>query len=528
MRPFHPPPVPASFGAVRRAAALSLLAFAAVCSDTGTEPIAAALLAPGDSDVGPLLAATAAATTHTVYPTGEAAFDAAILQAAIDDADQGDILILKSTNTAGEPTPWILGRTTSEDFQVHTAQGSFWYFEDLRIPANEWFSNPLPPGVWYQEINVHKPLVIRGETFGGSPSTVVTVPEELQWVLHERTFTGVPGTFVINAMGVTIENISFEYLVEPLWAFSPGFDIKNNRFFRTAFQWLSPDVGLTYPQYPSYDAPVISYYRNNEILESLQGPHVDGSETEVTDNVLDLIRASYYDWVGIPVWGWASRPRDLSLPINWDLVQNNLIVHNTINLNHRGSGGVTVGNGAGGAVRNNTVRDNVIRDCGDGVGVRVVAASPYEEANGNHGTVVSGNTIENCTSPLVLLADGDTAMENRLTGNSVVHVTEPSHPSAGVYVSAVGGGAVNGNHIADNDFTGSRYPGWGEDAGAVFLTSGTNGNYVGNQKFPSGTTFCDQILDNGSNAVSGGGVCSHDPDHAQHVEEALRKKMNEG
>jgi hypothetical protein len=470
----------------------------------------------------PLLAVSAAAETHNVYPTGEAALDAAVLQAAIDGADPGDILILKSTNEAGEPTPWILGRTTSEDFQIQTAQGTFWYFEDLRTGAHQWFSNPLPPGVWYQEINVHKPLTIRGETVGGSPSTVITVPEELQWVLNGTTFTGVPGAFVINAMGVTIENISFEYLVEPLWAFSPGFDIKNNRFFRTAFQWLSPDVGLTYPHYPSYDAPVISYYRNNEIVESLQGPHVDGSETEVTDNVLDLISASWGDWVGIPVWGWANIPRNLSLPINWDLVQKNLIARNTINMHNRGSGGVWVGNPGGGAFRNNTVRDNVIRNCGRGTGVRIRAESPHRNPSGIHGTVVSGNTIENCTRPLVIIADGDAATENRIEGNSVVNNTEPSE--AGVYLS----GEVSGNAVLDNDFIEGGYPGWEAGVGAVYLGPETNGNYVGNQKFPIGTTVCDQVLDDGSNAISGGGVCNHNPDLAQHVEEAFRKKMNEG
>jgi len=500
--------------AVRIATVAAVMAFLAItvvlwpgtAKDGGEKQVVATRpLAPGDGEVGALLAARAASTTHIAYPTGEPAFDAAILQATIDGAGPGDTLILKSTNEAGEPTPWVLGRTTSEDFQVQTAEGPFWYYEDLRIPDNPPYSNPLPPGVRYQDINVHKPLTIRGETIGGSPSTVITVPPELRWSgvpggRWGRIFTGVPGTFVINAMGVTIENLSFEYLVEPLWAFSPGFDINNNRFFRTAFHWLSPDVSLTYPHYPSYDAPVISYYRNNEIVESLQGPHVVGSETEVTDNVFDLLPEAG-SHVGIPVIGWVAWAGSrLELPINLDVVQNNLIARNTIDKNHHG-GGVWVTDGAGGTLRNNTVRDNVIRNCGEnGRGVWLWARSPNQD-HGIRGTVVSGNTIESCRWPLRIDAGRDAAAEeNRITGNSVVNVVGPDFPGAGVAVDASGGKA-EGNFVLDNDFTESGYPGWAADIGAVYLGSETKGNCVGNQKFPIGTTFCDQVRDDGRNAI---------------------------
>jgi len=47
--------------------------------------------------------------------------------------------------------------------------------------------------------------------------------------------------------------------------------------------------------------------------------------------------------------------------------------------------------------------------------------------------------------------------------------------------------------------------------GSIYLAPGTDGNFIREQNFPKDSAMCDQILDLGSNNISGGDYCENDP-----------------
>jgi parallel beta-helix repeat protein len=117
---------------------------------------------------------------------------------------------------------------------------------------------------------------------------------------------------------------------------------------------------------------------------------------------------------------------------------------------------------------------------------------------------------------------------------SNVFVGHDSYPSVNVY--------GEGARVQNNDYTDTQLPGWTSPAelGCVFLGPGTRHNYVRETAFPDGTTMCDQIMDvdvdlgvrgtpqGTQDAIPGYGVCRHNREMAEDVQNALANRPRPG
>ena len=417
---------------------------------------------------------SASGNTHYVYPLGDVKKDTKILQEAINNAVDGDTLFLKAGT-------FLLGKITNKDVTVYTAEGTFEHMADLILRFSTNYSNTFPPGHWHQHININKQLTIKGEVNAdGELLTKIAVPPDLYWTFDTRTglIFGFQGSIIINSPNVIIEELIIDNLVEPIWAYSPGFDIRNCIFNRCGFGiYLTPDANLTYAN-PSN--PIKSYFRNNELIQCYSGPWVQGSEVVVSKNFFDVtgrICICLESWMH---W-W--------VPINWEHVENNIVEDNEIDMNYSGSAIWILA--YGGLCRNNVVRNNLIRNCGlDGIWI-------YATGHDIHGSIenqIIGNTIKRTNWPIgMITVDGGTAKDNLVTDNKIIDCfNENSWPA--VWLAAIPGSAsyCTANSILGNDYTLSGYPGIDEDigilGGCVVLYEGITDNFVfesGN--FPPGT-----------------------------------------
>jgi hypothetical protein len=420
--------------------------------------------------------------------------DADRLQAAIDLASEGDTIVV----TAGT---WVFAKLAAVDFDINTAQETFKHYEDWLLPTWD-FAFATPDH--HQDINIDKSgLTITGETTTGPagervPTAIITTPLEIDD--HGIDFwDGYNGSFLINAPHVTLKNLRIEKFVHPIWAYSPGFDIKHNHFVDCGFgHYLNPNVELTYPNWPDTSVAVRSYFRHNVLLNNGQPPHVVGSEVVVADNHFDYRNYGMF----IFPWGDYNDPdnwnRPEPYPINWDLGQNNLVKDNYFNCN--GSyPGIGIWNVMS-DLRNNQVIGNTFEDCGVGVWIADYESSA---AWSNTATKVLNNTFRNiawfAVNPFSF--DDPTGVKDcSVSGNVFENVGyEGWAIGAGIWAET---GVVN-CQFKNNDFTLSGIPGIDGGQLAVFFDGwvydgvyyGPKGNLVNEKYFPEGTNLCDQFFD---------------------------------
>lgn len=240
-----------------------------------------------------------------VYPTGDPLRDGDAIQAAIDAAKDGDTILLKARNEAGEPTPFVVGKSEAagdvvEDFKVKVANGEFLYYENFCKKAGWLLGTRVETWMNYynrtQCININRSLTLRGE--GAGTDQNYTLPDGKAFHTPPTKIKARPGDLkadgiiVINAPGVTIENLTFEggdvHAVTRAiaYAFSPGFNINNCLFDRCwEIGYFSLDANLVYRD--AYK-PVRSHIRDNVLMGAVTVAHFVGGGITFQNNLCDL------------------------------------------------------------------------------------------------------------------------------------------------------------------------------------------------------------------------------------------------
>lgn len=298
---------------------------------------------------------------------------------------------------------------------------------------------------------------------------------EIDW------WDGYNGSFLINAPYVTIQNLQFEKFVQPIWAYSPGFDIRNSRFVDCGpGHNLVPNIELTYPNWPDTDVAISSYYSDNVLVNNAQPPHVVGSEVVVSGNDFDFYN---YGMVIFP-WGDYNDPdnflRPEPYPINWDLGKNNKVTGNYFNCNGSRPG-IAVWNVASDLVTNR-ITDNTFEDCQVGAWIADFESSPKWN---NTATTVSRNVFRDIAGFAINTFSYDDPLgvsECMIKGNVFENVGyEGWAPGAAIWAET---GTTN-CHFLNNDYTDSGLPGFVDGQGAVLFEGWfDDGTYYG----PTGNT----------------------------------------
>ena len=437
--------------------------------------------------------------------------DADNIQKAIDLALPGDTIVLKAGT-------FVFAKENIVDIGIATASGSFMLYEDFHTGPG-WDSFYATP-IHYQSINLNKEgLTLMGEVdSSGQLLTKITTPLNIDD--HGEDFwDGYNGSFIINARYVKISNLEVEKFTDPIFAFSPGFDISGNRFVNCgAGFFLIPDNELTYPNWPKTNSAIQSYFRNNKIFNTAQAPHMVGSEIVVQNNYFE-----YYNF-GLVIFPWGNYNdadnviRHEPFPINWDLGKNNLVEGNFFkcvpNIHNSPLFGVGIWNWTSDLIDNKVI-NNVFRDCASGVYV-----ADFEPADkfDNSGSKVTGNTfidVQDVAVDLWSYVDSDGVRDAIVSENKFQNVGFSGYYPGGIWVEE----GVKHSSIFGNDYTDSGRLGWAVDSGLIYLAPMTKGNQIAEFLFPVGLSMCDQIIDDGSNSVVGYGVCKNNPEQALHFQE---------
>lgn len=425
--------------------------------------------------------------TTEVYPTGDLNLDGDRIQAAIDAAAPGDTIVLKSRNASGVPTAFVLQDETDDlaaDVTIHSSQGDYLFVGDF------WQGDDPIPGLKYQLIDINKPLTLSGEL--GPDGSL-----ETRIVGHAfgNDDSYLWGTLIINAQGVTVQYLRMENLGHSIWALHPGFAIEGCEFFQCTWcGYLVPDTGYVYVD-PSN--PVRSYYRGNILDDCVAGPHLVGSEIELSGNSFNLSGGG--NGIAIVSWGKVT-----TVPVDFTLVQNNLLENNEINIpNGRNAiamhNNVAWDNDRGGSIRDNIIRDNTISGATRGL-FAFARYSPSGLGSDLTDNVVSSNSFFETEIPFLLQAtmnasiEGMTINRNQITGpcwmpigmfsvsnsliveNTLENVYDPAWGTWSVDLS----GRCHNNVIINNDFRNSGFPGLrdGGEVPDIYLGPFTSDNLV--------------------------------------------------
>jgi hypothetical protein len=162
---------------------------------------------------GAALPSTVAARDIPVYPSGAPdgdGNDTGRIIEAIEAADPGDVIVLKSVNLTGDPTPFVLGMTRSTQITIFTPGTP---------PEGKIFKGGLLFSPAYQLISVPKALTFRGDGLDGSGVPRTVIRQKATDVLA----LGVPGSgFVLhNEQRSRFEGLKFEHMIAPIIAFAP-------------------------------------------------------------------------------------------------------------------------------------------------------------------------------------------------------------------------------------------------------------------------------------------------------------------
>jgi hypothetical protein len=419
--------------------------------------------------------------------------DADRLQTAINSAAEGETVVVMAGT-------WVFDSPHESDFDIHTATESFKHYGDFLLPLWDWvFATP----VHHQDINIETVgVTITGETAMGPYGerillTTITTSlniddNDVDW------WSGYNGSFLINAPYVTLENLRVEKFVQPVWAYSPGFDIKQNEFINCGMgHYLAPNVELTYPNWPDTSVAIRSLYRRNTLINNAQPPHIVGSEVTVRDNYFN------YRGYGLAIfpWGDLNDPynfyREEPYPINWDYGWNNVVRDNTFDCGG-GRFGVVVENIMS-DLRDNRIVGNDFENCEVGVYIADFESSP--EWN-NSGTTVRSNTFRDiprfAINPFSYV-DPDGVANCDISGNIFDHVGYDFGGMQGVAIWAETG--VASCQLKNNDYVNSGlsldilFDGWFENG----VYYGPSGNLVNERNFADGTTLCNQFYDSSMN-----------------------------
>lgn len=440
------------------------------------------------------------ASTHALY--GQC--DGDNIQYAIDIAAPGSTIRI----SAGR---YILSKIADagDDFDVTTAKGSFRYISQHKV----WWYAGLPD-VIRQSINIHKPgLTITGVAAqaGENPRASIEYPDF--HVGGVFGWSGSTASFVINAPRITLQQLRFSGFEQPVNAFHPGFDIRDNLVTNAAIgDFLTPDVELTYPAWPSTERAIVSRYRNNRLLFVANPPHVVGSEIVVSNNHIEYFPCSelpcYRSGLIVIAWSWGNEigggpesftPVPFNHHINWDHVLNVRIEDNYVNCNGAAPG-IFVWNpswGHTGIVKNVLITGNVVENCLAAMFVGDDQSTPGDDII--HLQVL-GNTFRNIQQSAVdawSIGNPDGVRDLVVSGNRFENVgSHGGFPPGGLWVET----GVHNGRFENNDYTKSGCPPWGATAvGCILLDAGSSGNFVRETRFPTGTTACDQVLDLGVN-----------------------------
>jgi len=439
------------------------------------------------------------------------------LQAAIDRAHPGDIVEL-------QPGTFRLARYGEEDATIDTANGSFGLMQDWWVPFS-W--KQLRHGVWDTALEIDTPgITVQGKNDpddrkGASVVTLMNPYDDFQLL-------------VIDAPHVTIQRLRFEGMGMTINAFDAGFDIRDNAFYGAGWATLlGPDAYSTYPEYPSTDHEITSYFRDNRMVGTMDyAVFVTGSEVQVTGNDVQ----SWWGGIWAASWGEYTRgesPYPLpALPLNWDHVNNVTIADNVIEAVFA----VYITGFHGGELRSNAISRNTFLNAW--IGVNIQPVTRFDDVHGGSDFAIDGNDFLGCAWPLELQPTADTLEDVSVHDNTFVGIEAPAvllNPAeggsledvevrdntfvdlldVGIYLwpSSNTGGAIADVAMWGNDFSDSGLPGWDSGAGAIYVPEdGTAADgaprsteeiaiEVAVPDFPRKTTPCTQILDESGKAV---------------------------
>ena len=484
----------------------------------------------------------------TIYPTGIAAGegnDTDTILAAIEQANDGDVILLKAANLKKKPTPWLLRRPhNGEDVDIVGPTQTTKYYQDL------WFGFPRSK---FRNIGVSKGITLRGEVGSdGAPMTVIKNFETREkWVYYRDFATGVNEdvNFVVSGgKHPKFENLHFKWIWQPLFAFAP-YDAINCKFEGCMEPVACIDDRWTFPHLMAdpndfsdmvvtnikdcvfRDCTTAFYFLGSGIL--VEGcdfgeftNDIPGQKDNLGFNSIWDYGVSFNTWATI--WIEAAPGIDpAKLPTQQQYSLRNVIRNNRIDgigaprmlgISHHVFGGVA---------RNNEVYGNKISNLA-GFGFDIYAPSGISKNDS-----VSNNIFTRCELPIIINGSrppvSNFPLENTVTENTFIDLVNAPQSGFLYFFSPTAVLLYNTqqNKVFNNDFTQSGLPGWASGTGCVLIDAHAIKNTVTETKFPAGTGICEQILGMQGNIVSGynPGMCNMDPARISQIYDRLSASM---
>ena len=440
-----------------------------------------------------------------IYPTGVPEgpnSDTDIIQNAVDAASDGDVIILKSVNSAGVPTSWYLAKTWTPDAPVvlmRGATGTYDYYRDLE-------GNPWPPEmrINYQVIGVDsKQLTFKGDSDG---KTEIKYAEDQEAYLTALTqfytdysMTNISGAGFLLAGPKTIrfEGLTFKYNSwSPIWAYAAPFEVVNCKF-DYCDNPINSDFDNRYPgrclvsgcSFANYTYGAIFFWGGKITIE---GCHFAGTDFDMPGaSLLAIIN-------GIALWD------ELILYIPDGTNVGLFDLHRLEDVHVKGCAfdftgshiqprrAVSVARSLGGIINDVSVEKCAFTNVAPML-YCIEAAVTFDVGTGPaFATSCSavGNSFIGCSGPLGIIFAGGTTWTSRPSNCLVSNNTFVNCDGPAVYFNT-----TNNCQSMNNDYAQSRLPGWSVGNGCVLLDTLVTNSTITEHNFPAATDHCDQILD---------------------------------
>ena len=451
-----------------------------------------------------------------IYPTGDPMQDTDIIQNAINNASDGDVILLKACKI-GETTvtPWYLKKPlTTETVWITGTNGD---------PVAYW--DPSYAGVGMPVVIEEKKLTLKGEVdSNGAPLTLLKgADNQASWLerLTSAYTNGYLTDFCSGAILATgskkvrIESLQLKYF-NPLSPIVMGFG--PTELVNCKFSFFDNGVELERDNgYPQGGPQLVS----NCVFSDYVGYFalITGGSSLAGEDIVqncEFYGTSFdFDLTGplTCIWGQAVSLESpdfppLAIPTLKNLTIKNCTFDFTDSHHQLGGFAVSAANAYGGLVENVSVRNcefiNIIKP---GWGYVLEVAFPYNGDGHGHSTAPGtatncsavDNTFTNCSGDWgIVLLDGYS--NSRGTGKPInCLVSNNTYMNCGSFAEYFT--LTDSCQSLNNDYTRSHLGGWNKSpnqSGCVIIDTSTS-DTVREYLFPPGTTVCNQVLDFGEN-----------------------------